>query len=35
MYMDNNPLAYIRESMLGVGQITWLSKLMLFDFDIK
>ena len=35
MYMDNNPLAYVKESKLGVGQMRWLSKLVLFDFDIK
>ena len=35
MYTDNNPLAYVRESKLGVAQIRWLSKLALFDFDIK
>ena len=34
-YTDNNPLAYIKESKLGVAQIRWLSKLALFDFDIK
>ena len=33
--IDNNPLAYVRESKLGVAQIRWLSKLVLFDFDIK
>ena len=35
VYTDNNPLAYVRESKLGVAQIRWLSKLALFDFDIK
>ena len=34
-YTDNNPLAYIKESKLGVAQIRWLSELALFDFDIK
>ena len=34
-YTDNNPLAYIKESKLGAAQIRWLSKLALFDFDIK
>ena len=34
-YTDNNPLAYVKESKLGVAQIRWLSKLALFDFDIK
>ena len=32
---DNNPLAYVKESKLGVAKIRWLSKLALFDFDIK
>ena len=35
VYTDNNPLAYARESKLGVGQIQWLNELVLFDFDIK
>ena len=35
VYTDNNPLAYVRESKLGVAQIRWLSKCVLFDFDIK
>ena len=35
VYTDNNPLANVRESKLGVAQIRWLSKLVLFDFDIK
>ena len=34
MYMDNSPLAYVRESKLGVSQIRWLSELTLFDFTI-
>ena len=34
-YTDNNPLAYVKESKLGVAQIRWLSKCALFDFDIK
>ena len=34
-YTDNNPLAYIKESKLRAVQIRWLSKLALFDFDIK
>ena len=33
--MDNNPLAYVRKSMLGAAQIRWLSKLVVFDFYIK
>ena len=35
VYTDNNPLAYVKESKLGVAQIRWLSELVLFDFDIK
>ena len=35
VYTDNNPLAYVKESKLGVAQIRWLSKLALFYFDIK
>ena len=35
VYTDNNPLAYIKESKLGVAQIRWLSELALFNFDIK
>ena len=35
VYTENNPLAYVKESKLGVAQIRWLSKLALFDFDIK
>ena len=35
VYTDNNPLGYVKESKLGVAQIRWLSKLALFDFDIK
>ena len=35
VYTDNNPLAYVKESKLGVTQIRWLSKLALFDFNIK
>ena len=34
VYTDNNPLAYIQTSKLGVSQIHWLSKLALFDFNI-
>ena len=34
VYMDNSPLAYVRESKLGASQIQWLSKLALFDFTI-
>ena len=35
IYTDNNLLAYVKESKLVVAQIWWLSKLALFDFDIK
>ena len=35
MYMDNNSLAYIREIRLGLAEIRLLSKLVLFDFDVK
>ena len=35
VYTDNNPLAYVMESKLGVSQIWWLSELALFDFVIK
>ena len=35
VYTDNNPLAYVKESKLEAAQIRWLSKLALFDFDIK
>ena len=33
-YIDNNPLAYVQTSRLGVSQIHWLSKLALFNFNI-
>ena len=32
---DNNPLAYVNKSKLGVAQICWMSDLALFDFGIK
>ena len=35
VYTDNNPIAYVKESMVAVAQIKWLSELGLFDFDIK
>ena len=35
VYTNNNPLACVREIKLGEVQIRWLSKLLLFDFDIK
>ena len=34
VFMDNSPLAYVRESKLGASQIWWLSELALFDFTI-
>ena len=34
IYTDNNPLAYVQTSKLGVSQICWLSELALFDFNI-
>ena len=34
IYIDNNPLSYVREGMLGVAQRRWLSKHVMFDFDI-
>ena len=34
VFMDNNPLCYIKSSKLGAAQICWLSKLVLYDFDI-
>ena len=34
VYTDNNPLAYIQTSKLGVSQIHFLSKLALFNFNI-
>ena len=34
IYMDNSPLAYVRESKLGASQIQWLSELALFNFTI-
>ena len=35
VYTENNPLAYVRESKLEVAQFQWLSKPVLFHFDIK
>ena len=35
VYTNNNPLAYIQTSKLGVSQIHWLGKLALFDFNIQ
>ena len=34
VFMDNNPLCYIKSSKLGAAQIHWLCKLVLYDFDI-
>ena len=34
VYMDNNPLVYVKTSKLGVAQIQWLSELALYNFDI-
>ena len=34
-YTDNNPLAYVRVNKSGLAQIRWLSRLVLFVFDIK
>ena len=34
IYTDNNPLAYVQTSKLGVSQICWLSELALFNFKI-
>ena len=34
VYTDNNPLAYVQTSKLGVSQICWLSELALFDYNI-
>ena len=33
MFMDNNPLCYIKSSKLGATHIRWLSELMLYDFE--
>ena len=35
VYMDNSPLAHVRESKLGASQIQWLSELTLFNFSIQ
>ena len=34
VYTDNNPLVYVKTSKLGAAQISWLSELALFDFDM-
>ena len=34
VYTDNNPLAYVQTSKLGVSQIHWLSELALFDLTL-
>ena len=33
VFMDNNPLCYIKSSKLGATQIRWLSELMLYHFE--
>ena len=34
VFTDNNPLVYVKTSKLGAAQISWLSELALYDFDI-
>ena len=34
VFIDNNPLVYVKTSKLGTTQICWLSELALYDFDI-
>ena len=34
VYTNNNLLAYIQSSKLGVSQICWLSEVALFNFNI-
>ena len=34
VFIDNNPLCYLKSSKLGAAQIRWLSELTLYDFDI-
>ena len=34
VFMDNNPLCYIKYSKLGAAQICWLRELALYNFDI-
>ena len=34
VYMDNNPLVFVKTSKLRVAQIRWLSELALYNFDI-
>ena len=34
VYTNNNPLAYVQTSKLGVSQIHWLSKFAIFDYNI-
>ena len=34
VFIDNNPLVYVKTSKLGAAQIHWLSKSALYDFDI-
>ena len=35
VHTNDNPLAYIQTSKVGVSQIHWLSQLALFDFNIQ
>ena len=35
VYTDNNPLCYLQTSKLSAHEQRWLSKLAIFDFDIK
>ena len=34
VFTDNNPLVYVKTSKLCAAQISWLSELALYDFDI-
>ena len=34
VFIDNNPLCYIKSSKLGAAQIRWLIELTLYNFDI-
>ena len=34
VFMDNNPLCYIKSRKLGAAQICWLSELALYNFNI-
>ena len=35
VYTDNNPPAYMQTSKLGASQVCWISKLVLFNFNIQ